>query len=179
MAARSTDSTGVRVPRPRRSPEGALRSSSETDPIPDVDALIADISDTGMDPSRTAFISFHVRFDDRPRWENAAAVARSKWQVSLYSSPAGYMLRLSRQAEVTRESLARLRAEVQALVAKLGAVWESVTVEELSGANEWKALQAQQRADKAGAAVLNAVPDVTESSSPSVHAGPSGAGEVA
>src|SRR4051812_1201540 len=115
-------------------------------PLPDVRGLLSEAASAGLDTRRDAFISFHLRFADRLGWERAGQAAADTWDVSTYSRPDAHMLRLSRSTPLTEAAVEQHRAEVRAFAADNDAVWESVTVEDLSRASTWKAIAAQRLA---------------------------------
>jgi len=115
------------------------------DPIPNVRGLLAEVTAAGLDPRRDAFISFHLRFADRPAWERAGHSATTDaWEVSSYSRADAHMLRLSRPTPLTETAIEHVRAAILVFAADNHAVWESVAVEDLAQVNTWKAI-AEQR----------------------------------
>src|SRR4051794_26775440 len=128
-----------------------LGGSSHDDPVagnplPDVRALLAEAAAAGLDPHHDAFISFHLRFADRPGWERAGHAAAEAWDVSTYSRPDAHMLRLSRSIPLTEAAVELHRSEIVAFAADNDADWESVTVEDLARTSAWKAIGAQRPA---------------------------------
>src|SRR3954454_22318391 len=115
-------------------------------PLPDVRGLLAEAAAAGLDPRRSAFISFHLRFADRSGWERAGQAAPDTWDVSTYSRPDAHMLRLSRSTPLTESAVEQHRAEIVAFAADNDAVWESVIVEDPTRASTWKAIAAQRLA---------------------------------
>ena len=114
------------------------------DPIPDVRELLAEVTAAGLDPRRDAFVSFHLRFDDRSSWERASAAAAESWDVSAYSRPDAHMLRLSRATPLTEQAVEEHRAAIIVFAADHDATWESVAVEDLAPASTWKLIAAQR-----------------------------------
>src|SRR3954447_443153 len=128
-----------------------LGGSSRSDPVagnplPDIRGLLAEAAAAGLDPRRDAFMSFHLRFADRSGWERAGQAAAATWDVSTYSRPDAHMLRLSRSTRLTETAVEQHRAEIVAFAADNDALWESVTVEDVSRASTWKAIAAQRLA---------------------------------
>jgi len=113
-------------------------------PIPDVRGLLADAAAAGLDPHRDAYISFHLRFDDRAAWERGAKAATDQWDVSAYSRPEAHMLRLCTSTPLTEAAVERQRDAVIAFAVAHEAVWESVAVEDLAPVSTWKAIAAQR-----------------------------------
>src|SRR3954471_8889782 len=115
-------------------------------PLPDVRGLLAEAAAAGLDPRRSAFISFHLRFADRSGWERAGQAAADTWDVSTYSRPDAHMLRPSRSTQLTETAVDQHRADIGQFPADNDALWESVTVEDLSRASTWKAIATQRLA---------------------------------
>jgi len=115
-------------------------------PIDDVHDLLAEAAAAGLDSRHDAYISFHLRFDDRSAWERAAKAAAAHWEVSAYSRPEAHMLWLSAPTALTEAAVRRRRADILAFAADNDAVWESVAVEDLAPVSAWKTIAAQRTA---------------------------------
>src|SRR4051794_29726278 len=83
---------------------------TSVDPMGDVDALVGLLDAAHLDRRRSAYVSFFVRFADRPSWEHAAGSDELPgWQVSAYSQSSGLMIRLSRPIRLTARELEQNR----------------------------------------------------------------------
>jgi hypothetical protein len=127
-----------------RAPKSAedVNGTPVFDPIPDMTELLAEAAAAGLSADHEAFLSFHLRCDNRESWERAVAAAQDQWQVSAYSQPDGHMLRLSCRTALTEHDVEGHRARIVDFASSYDATWESVVVEDLDQPTVWQALAA-------------------------------------
>jgi hypothetical protein len=114
------------------------------DPLVDVGVLLKELASVGFDPRQSLVVSFDLRFPDRPGWERGSDAASTSWQVSAYSRPDAYMLRLSRRTVLTERDLELLRTAVQEFADRYAAACESIAVEDVHTTSLWQQLSADQ-----------------------------------
>ena len=127
---------------PRGPASTASDAAARLDPMADVASIVADVLAAGFDQRRLAFVSVYMRFADRQAWEQAADAAASTWDVAVYSTEQGHMLRLARQAHPTARGLAALRSAALKFAEANSGDWLSMSIENLQQPTEWQQLTA-------------------------------------
>jgi hypothetical protein len=129
------------IPRPPTST--ASDGESAPDPMADIASIVDDALAAGFDQRRLAFVSVYMRFAERQSWEHAAAAAAASWEVAVYSTEQGHMLRLARKAHPTVRDLAELRLDALEFADANSGDWLSMSIENLQQLpTAWQALTA-------------------------------------
>lgn len=111
------------------------------DPMADITSIVDDVLAAGFDQRRLAFVSVYMRFAERQAWERAAAAAESSWEVAVYSTGQGHMLRLARKAHPTARALAAVRLDALKFADANSGDWLSMSIENLQQQpTEWQTL---------------------------------------
>jgi len=130
------------IPRPPAST--ASDGVSVLDPMADIASIVNDALAAGFDQRRLAFVSVYMRFPERQSWERAAAAAAMSWEVAVYSTEQGHMLRLARQAHPTVRDLTEFRLDALKFAEANSGDWLSMSIENLQRLpTEWQALTAR------------------------------------
>lgn len=109
-----------------------------TDPMGDVEGLLLDASQAGVDRRRSSVVSYFVQFGERPRWERAVqAAVRGGWVTEAYSNGDYHVVRLSREGRVTAQRLCEERKQLRSFARKFDGRWEALTLEQLSASTYW------------------------------------------
>jgi len=128
---------------PRSPASMASDGVSVLDPMADMASIVDDVLAAGFDQRRLAFVSVYMRFAERQPWERAAAAAESSWEVAVYSTGQGHMLRLARKAHPTARDLAEFRLDALKFAEANSGDWLSMAIENLQQApTEWQTLSA-------------------------------------
>jgi len=110
----------------------------------DIASIADDARAAGFDQRRLAFVSVHVRFTDRESWERASVAAASSWEVAVYSTGQGHMLRLARRVHPTVRALTKFRLDALAFADASSGEWLSMSIENLQQSpTEWQTLTTQ------------------------------------
>ena len=128
-------------------------------------ALVGLARDAGLDLRRRMFVAFVIDFAGQREDAYAAelSVRDTNWDSALYGDATGWVLRLSRSRQLTRDVAAADLAEVTALAARYCGQVRGAAVEDLRHDDVWGELAARlqdggRRADDAGADEAHAGP---------------------
>jgi len=117
---------------------------SAVDPMADIASIADDARAAGFDQRKPAFVSVYMRFTERESWERAGVAAASSWEVAVYSTGQGHMLRLARLVHPTVRALTKFRLDALAFADANAGDWLSMSVENLQQSpTEWQTLTAQ------------------------------------
>jgi len=117
---------------------------SAVDPMADIASIADDARAAGFDQRKPAFVSVYMRFTERESWERAGVAAASSWEVAVYSTGQGHMLRLARLVHPTVRALTKFRLDALAFADANAGEWLSMSVENLQQSpTEWQTLTTQ------------------------------------
>lgn len=123
-------------------------------------AVIALARDQGLDLRRRMFVAFVIDFGAQR--EDAYAAARSvrdtDWDSALYGDATGWVLRLTRIRQLTREAVSDDLTEVHQVAARCRGRIRGVSVEDLGQDDVWGALAARLQDDSRRSSDAKALP---------------------
>jgi len=112
-----------------------------TDLLEDVDDLVLEVRQAGMDTRRSGFVSYFVNFAERARWEQAVqSASRAGWLTMAYRDGARHVVRLSREGRMSVERFREDWDELREFARDFGGWWSGLSIEQFEPSTYWERL---------------------------------------